>query len=268
MVNKRYVSDVSFVKHCNGWHMDVFEKFLKMVRESHQSEATCAGLEMFFKDIHSLCAKAGTQRIYEEDIIEAAVKSFALNSEVDAAKMHFIKHYCHMYYVSPFSDMWRGQFIEALAEAEFDLALYGNGWDKYPAVSRFARGGANRETELNYVYNRSKVNLMISQVATLHVRIAECGMANAFIIIADHPQDKDWGPAREYYQEGKEVIFFNDCNDLLDKVRYYIEHEQERKEIASNLRQKVLATMSCDSVVKMILKKWRELLVAGGNGNA
>ncbi len=268
VVNQRYISDVSFVKHCNGWHMDVMDTFLKKLRESSKSVETSNALAMFFDDIHGLYAKAGTKRIYEDDIVESAVKSFAVNSEVDVDKMHFLRYYCHMYYVSPFSDMWRGQFIEALANAGLDLALYGNGWDKYPALSRFARGGVNREKELNYVYNHSKVNLMISQVATLHVRIAECGMANAFIIIADHSPDKDWGPAREYYQEGKEVVFFDDCNDLIDKVRYYTEHEQERKDIADNLRKKVLATMSCDSVVKMILEKWQELLVAVGGENA
>ncbi len=260
-VPARYISDISFVKHCNGWHEDVMSEFIQSIQNDIKiSEDGRNYLSRFFNDVHEIGKKNGTKRIYEDEIIRQACHVFDVNVEKDKEKLHIINQFCHHYYVGPFSDLWRGLFIEALAENDFDLALYGNGWDKYPAVAKYARGGANRDTELNYVYNNTKVNLLISQAGTLHVRIAECGMANAFIMISDHDQSKDWGPAREYYEEGKEVVFFDDRKDLIEKTRYYLEHENERIEIATNLHKKVMATMSCKSVAKMILEKWRTLL--------
>jgi spore maturation protein CgeB len=36
----------------------------------------------------------------------------------------------------------------------------------------------------------------------------------------------------QYYEIGKEVACFDDRHDLIDKVRYYLEHEDEREAIA------------------------------------
>jgi spore maturation protein CgeB len=36
----------------------------------------------------------------------------------------------------------------------------------------------------------------------------------------------------QYYEIGKEVACFDDRHDLIDKVRYYLKHEDEREAIA------------------------------------
>lgn len=36
----------------------------------------------------------------------------------------------------------------------------------------------------------------------------------------------------DYYEDGKEIVIFRNTNDLIDKIRYYLEHEKEREEIA------------------------------------
>jgi len=36
----------------------------------------------------------------------------------------------------------------------------------------------------------------------------------------------------QYYKIGEEVVCFDDRQDLVEKVRYYLEHEQERAAIA------------------------------------
>ena len=35
-----------------------------------------------------------------------------------------------------------------------------------------------------------------------------------------------------YYQFGKEIVCFEDIHDLIDKIRYYLAHEEERAAIA------------------------------------
>jgi spore maturation protein CgeB len=36
----------------------------------------------------------------------------------------------------------------------------------------------------------------------------------------------------QYYENGKEVVFFDDRDDLIEKIRYYLKHESERAAIA------------------------------------
>jgi len=36
----------------------------------------------------------------------------------------------------------------------------------------------------------------------------------------------------DYYQKGKEIVCFNNNQEMLEKAKYYLEHEDERKAIA------------------------------------
>jgi len=40
-------------------------------------------------------------------------------------------------------------------------------------------------------------------------------------------------PVEQIYQPGKEIVVFDSQNDLIDKVRYYLQHDKERQEIAA-----------------------------------
>ena len=37
----------------------------------------------------------------------------------------------------------------------------------------------------------------------------------------------------DYFEIGNEVVVFHDAKDLLDKIRYYLAHEDERRRIAT-----------------------------------
>ena len=37
---------------------------------------------------------------------------------------------------------------------------------------------------------------------------------------------------KEYYVPGQEIVFFEDADDLVEKCRYYLKHEDERRAIA------------------------------------
>ena len=44
----------------------------------------------------------------------------------------------------------------------------------------------------------------------------------------------------ELFEEGKEVEFFENENELLDKINYYLSHPEERKKIAAAGRKRCL----------------------------
>ena len=44
----------------------------------------------------------------------------------------------------------------------------------------------------------------------------------------------------EFFEEGKEIVCFETKEEMLDKIRYYLAHESERRRIADAARQRVL----------------------------
>jgi spore maturation protein CgeB len=45
-----------------------------------------------------------------------------------------------------------------------------------------------------------------------------------------------------YYREGEEVVGYSSVDDLIDKVRYYLDHPAERERIARNGYRRVMAS--------------------------
>lgn len=58
----------------------------------------------------------------------------------------------------------------------------------------------------------------------------------------------------EYFEDGKEVVLFGSEEDLLDKIGFYLEHDELRREIAYNGWKKVQEQFGYEYVVGQILK--------------
>ena len=58
-------------------------------------------------------------------------------------------------------------------------------------------------------------------------RVFEVPACGGFVLTGKSNDD-----ISEYYVPGKEIVEFNDTNDLIEKAKYYLEHEDERKAIA------------------------------------
>jgi glycosyltransferase involved in cell wall biosynthesis len=66
--------------------------------------------------------------------------------------------------------------------------------------------------------------------------------------------------AEEYFEDGKECIFFDDLDDMIDKIRYYLDHDQERQAIALAGRKRCLESgYSTDVRSEVIIAKYHEL---------
>lgn len=57
----------------------------------------------------------------------------------------------------------------------------------------------------------------------------------------------------EYFEIGKEIETFSSQEELLDKITYYLEHEEERKQIASNGYERAKREYSLDTRIGQML---------------
>ena len=91
------------------------------------------------------------------------------------------------------------------------------------------RGGVDYWSEMPKVFHYSKINLnfTIPNIKSgLPLRMWDVLGAGGFLMTnyqAEIPY---------YFEEGKDLVCFDDEKDLVEKVGYYLNHEEERKEIA------------------------------------
>ena len=83
-----------------------------------------------------------------------------------------------------------------------------------------------------------KMVFQCSQFKEVTRRIFE-GAACGRMIITDRLPDETG--LSELLVDGQDIIYYDDAQDAIDKIRYYASHDEEREEIARNGYEKVLA---------------------------
>lgn len=155
----------------------------------------------------------------------------------------------------PYSN--RTQAIEwLLADTGYHIQLVGRGWSRY--VQQWSPGARDKiglvngwvkpETAANY-YNGAKVVLNIHRLyderynrnragvraVSINNRTFDAAACAAFQLTDDKP-----GLSGQF-AAGQEIVSYQDKHDLLQKLHYYMAHDQERRHIAEAARQRVLA---------------------------
>ena len=86
------------------------------------------------------------------------------------------------------------------------------------------------------IFHNSKINLNITSktiTSGIPQRIFDILSCGGFCLTNYQPE------IAEYFDDGKELVMYTDMADLLAKVDYYLSHDEERKQIAANGRQKI-----------------------------
>lgn len=140
----------------------------------------------------------------------------------------------HQYIGIKMACVERQEILSALSQ-HFDVGLYTrSNTDCLPKVHNM--GPANTLTEMPKIFHASKINLNITMrpIETgLSLRIWDVLGCGGFLITnyqAEIP---------EYFEIGKDLEVYENTNDLIQKVNYYLQHDSERIEIALNGYEKV-----------------------------
>lgn len=125
--------------------------------------------------------------------------------------------------VDPTDQRWpmRAEYTNYLRENGIDIRVGGG--------QRVQRLSA---LDYSTIMSRSKISLNFSRdgngLPCLKSRVFEVTSCGALLM-------DDWGTDTEYFfQSGQDFVIYNSKEDLLRLVKYYLEHEEERKAIAGN----------------------------------
>ena len=86
------------------------------------------------------------------------------------------------------------------------------------------------------VFAKSRINLnfTIPNIKTgLPLRIFDVLGAGGFLLTNFQPE------LPQYFENGKDLVWFTNQSELVEKAGYYLDHEEERKQIARNGQEKV-----------------------------
>lgn len=121
----------------------------------------------------------------------------------------------------------RRELLSAVSK-QFETSIYTNSdVHKIPYVR--SRGTVDYLTQMPKVFAGSRINLNItlrSIESGMPLRTLDIMACGGFLLSNYQPE------LAEYFEEGKELVLFYSKEDCLDKIAYYLDHEEERVQIA------------------------------------
>ena len=102
-----------------------------------------------------------------------------------------------------------------------------------------------------YVFAISKINLNItlkSIQSGIPLRAMDIMGAGGFLLTNFQADFLD------YFTPEEDFVYYNDTEDLLNKIEYYLSHDKERKEIAENGHRKVKENHSFEICFRKMLQ--------------
>ena len=174
---------------------------------------------------HNFIADNLTQQVIDE--IAGADPDFYEGSDTYGDTRRYLVS--HQYIGMKLAAVERERTLNRLAK-NFHVALYTHS-DTSPLVGVDCRGGVSTLTEMPKVFHASKINLNMTMrpIETgLSLRVWDILGCGGFLLTnyqAEIP---------EYFEIGRDLETYESMEELEQKVQYYLNHEDERIEIAIN----------------------------------
>lgn len=119
------------------------------------------------------------------------------------------------------------------------LTIFGDdGWKKLLPGYKRVKGGVNYYRELPQVFNGTTVNINATSFQmdrAVNQRVFDAAACGAFLL-TDHQADME-----EFFTIGRDAVCYTTPEEAAELARWYLEHEADRKRIASAAREAVLS---------------------------
>lgn len=144
-----------------------------------------------------------------------------------------------------------------------DLRIWGpKGWARAsPLAARCYQGHPIFGDEFSKAIGLSKINLGLlfegnkgAEPDTITSRSFHIPAAGGFLL---HERTEE---AQDFFLDGTECAFFHGADELVEKIRYYLDHEAERQQVAAAGRARSLASgYSIEDRARTVVAKFLEL---------
>lgn len=225
-----------------------------LIAQLHQQKITTVGISLSDPDVFPY-----NGRIYASDFSVFYTNSkYSYTEQYDRSKVNirllpFAASLSHHYYMPSVKRQYdvivvgharkeRSSIVSNL-EKICNLGLYGSGWNK-------SLGVVNGEAHVKAI-NSGKMYLSFSQTMAGYENI-KVGLFEAMacnqVVITSYMEE-----LQDYFEIGKEILCYKSEEELIDIVKYYLSHDQEREKIRAAGYQRLLNDHTYQ-------KRWKEVL--------
>ena len=149
-------------------------------------------------------------------------------------------------------DFSEGQGQNSAKPGEFSFKLYtGSDTKSLPALDFCNNGTVDYHTQMPLVCAASRINLNIS-LRSIHsgipLRVLDIMACGGFVL-------SNWqSELAEYFTEGEEIALFESKEECMEKIAYYLSHEEKRREIAAAGKRKVQEQFSYEKGLERLFE--------------
>lgn len=237
---KRYTSDVSFVgslytEKCSYELLGQLPEYEK----AYLDAVVDAQTKIYG---YNFC-----EELISDRIIEALhqLPSYEVTPDMEVYEKYLL---AHTYLGAKVTVKERIQLITALSE-HYNVDLYTYGETKFlPKVNN--KGTVSSDREQIIVFNLSKINLNITTkpiISGLSLRVWDV-MGSGGFMMSNYQEEIE-----DYFVVGEDIEVFSSEEELVDKVGYYLKHDDIRKKIARSGYEKVRKYYTYDERIKQMI---------------
>lgn len=190
--------------------------------------------------------------LYNPRVMQDMLKAMPYQLERDSlANVEYV--YANYFLARKVATLQRLEYIEAIAE-NFDMKVYTSG-DLSGIPTAKHMGTVDYKTDMNKVFRLSKINLNIT-LPSIHTGIPLRAMdimgAGGFLL-TNYQAD-----FFELFEPDVDFVYYTSLSDAMNKIDYYLQHEEERITIAENGRRKMAECFSYRNQLEQMLEIVRE----------
>lgn len=144
----------------------------------------------------------------------------------------------------------RYRYLKTIGE-RFDLSIFTAG-EKYDDICAHWNGFVDYEKEMPLVFTKSRINLNFTPRmihSGISLRVLDVMACGGFLLTNYQPE------IDEFFKDGVDLVMFEDEEDMIEKIEYYLSHEDEREKIAENGFSKVLYGYTYRQAFEKIFKE-------------
>lgn len=259
---EKFACDLCFV--CHG--SDVDKHIVDFVKSNKMDAKMTDMLFMIYKGYQSYVYESGSIFYNKQLFVEFVEGSFIQQFKVQV-KPEAIEHIANDMYLWFNQRVYRQALVDWILDAGFtNIKLWGNGWLDSEKYRAYAMGPAENGETLSKIYQASKIVIGNNIMTTSAARAWETMLSGGFYLSNYIPEEDDVTDIRKIIEVDKDVVMFYGKDDLIEKIRYYLEHEQERKIMIERGRKAALEKMTFEKLMKRTLSEIAKRLKENDNG--
>ncbi|MBB1399445.1 glycosyltransferase [Pseudoalteromonas sp. SG44-8] len=164
---------------------------------------------------------------------------------------------CDIIFIGHFEDDGRDQYLLELLMTDFEVKIYGTGWEKSKLYKKLLLLNGPIEplyADYNLALNSAKIALVFLSKLNRDTYTRRCFEipAAGTLMLSEYTQDLD-----SIFQKGVDADYFNSCAELLEKVSFYLNNPDILQKVTDSGHARLLRDgHEAEDRVKEILERY------------